>query len=85
MSEYENALMDFVEKRQRWKDSKQIAMDNAKRFSWLFDFQFCPESSSLRLFYRRYRAYNDFELRERILDAWGARCRVKMLRKEIHE
>lgn len=85
MSEYENALMDFVEKRQRWKDSKQIAMDNAKRFSWLFDFQFCPESSSLRLFYRRYRAYNDFELRERILDAWSARCRVKMLGKEIHE
>lgn len=80
--EERKAWLDFVEKRQRWKDSKKIAMDNAKRFSWLFDFQFCSESSSLRLFYRRHRGHNDFELRERILDAWNARCRAIKLRKE---
>lgn len=81
--EERKAWLDFVEKRQRWKDSKKIAMDNAKRFSWPFDFQFCSESSSLRLFYRRHRGHNDFELRERILDAWNARCRAIKLRKEI--
>lgn len=83
MNEYEKALLDYGEKRWLWKYSKGIAMTNAKSFSWLFNSYFDSEKTNMRDAYVSYRAKNDFELLDRIKNAWNARCKVMKLRKEL--
>ncbi len=88
MSEYEIALLDYGEKRGFWKYVKRDYVREARMRLDFFNNE-CFSKESFSQIYKELRDDETFGepsiLRKAIVDAWCARCRVMMHRKECHE